>query len=174
MSVLHEICNRHSKWVRMAQKFDYDNAEDLVQEMYLKIHALNPTEVNDYYIYRTIKSIFVDDYKKKKFLILAAIGSFSGFTQSLKNFGVQIDQVLQFPDHHKYTIDDIALIFDIVKKHVLDGVITTQKDWTKLSFLIGKDEKKLMVFVFRIAFEFLTSDEELSFKNILELSNYIG
>ena len=68
MSVLHEICNRHSKWVRMAQKFDYDNAEDLVQEMYLKIHALNPTEVNDYYIYRTIKSIFIDDYKKKKIL----------------------------------------------------------------------------------------------------------
>ena len=50
----------------MAQKFDYDNAEDLVQEMYLKIHNLNPTEVNEVYIYRTIKSIFVDDYKKKK------------------------------------------------------------------------------------------------------------
>lgn len=63
-----EICNRHSKWVRMAQKFDYDNAEDLVQEMYLKIHNLNPTEVNEVYIYRTIKSIFVDDYKKKKIL----------------------------------------------------------------------------------------------------------
>ena len=55
MSVLQEICNRHSKWVRMAQKFDYDNAEDLVHEMYLKIHNLNPTEVNEVYIYRTIK-----------------------------------------------------------------------------------------------------------------------
>ena len=66
MSILHEICKGHSKWVRMAQKFDYDNAEDLVQEMYLKIHNLNPTEVNEVYIYRTIKSIFVDDYKKKK------------------------------------------------------------------------------------------------------------
>ena len=66
MSVLQEICNRHSKWVRMAQKFDYDNAEDLVQEMYLKIHNLNPTEVNEFYIYRTIKSIFLDDYRKKK------------------------------------------------------------------------------------------------------------
>ena len=66
MSILLEICNRHSKWVRMAQKFDYDNAEDLVQEMYLKIHNLNPTEVNEVYIYRTIKSIFLDDYKKKK------------------------------------------------------------------------------------------------------------
>ena len=66
MSILLEICNRHSKWVRMAQKFDYDNAEDLVQEMYLKIHILNPTEVNEAYIYRTIKSIFLDDYRKKK------------------------------------------------------------------------------------------------------------
>ena len=68
MSVLNEICNRHSKWIRMAQKFDYDNAEDLVQEMYLKIYNLNPTEVNEFYIYRTIKSIFIDDYKKKKIL----------------------------------------------------------------------------------------------------------
>ena len=66
MSILQEICRGHSKWVRMAQKFDYDNAEDLIQEMYLKIHNLNPTEVNEVYIYRTIKSIFVDDYKKKK------------------------------------------------------------------------------------------------------------
>ena len=66
MSILLEICNRHSKWIRMAQKFDYDNAEDLVQEMYLKIHNLNPTEVNEVYIYRTIKSIFLDDYRKKK------------------------------------------------------------------------------------------------------------
>jgi DNA-directed RNA polymerase specialized sigma24 family protein len=66
MSILQEICKGHSKWVRMAQKFDYDNAEDLVQEMYLKIYNLNPKEVNEVYIYRTIKSIFVDDYKKKK------------------------------------------------------------------------------------------------------------
>ena len=66
MSILQEICKGHSKWVRMARKFDYENAEDLVQEMYLKIHNLNPTEVNEVYIYRTIKSIFVDDYKRKK------------------------------------------------------------------------------------------------------------
>ena len=43
MSILQEICKGHNKWVRMAQKFDYDNAEDLIQEMYLKIHNLNPT-----------------------------------------------------------------------------------------------------------------------------------
>ena len=68
MNILQEICKGHSKWVRMAQKFDHDNAEDLVQEMYIKLYNLNPTEVNEVYIYRTIKSIFIDDYKKKKIL----------------------------------------------------------------------------------------------------------
>ena len=58
----------------MAKKFDAENADDIVQDMYLKIHALNPTEVNDYYIYRTIKSIFIDEYKKKKILTVPLNG----------------------------------------------------------------------------------------------------
>ncbi len=82
MSILLEICNRHSKWVRMAQKFDYDNAEDLVQEMYLKIYNLNPTEVNEFYIYRTIKSIFIDDYKKKKIISM----KYATHLRNLKKF----------------------------------------------------------------------------------------
>lgn len=68
MSILLEIYKGHDKWLRMAKKFDAENADDIVQDMYLKIHSLNPTEVNDYYIYRTIKSIFIDEYKKKKIL----------------------------------------------------------------------------------------------------------
>ena len=74
MSILLEICNRHSRWVRMAQKFDYDNAEDLVQEMYLKVHALNPKEVNDYFIYKIIKSLFIDNYRKRKILTVPLNG----------------------------------------------------------------------------------------------------
>ncbi|MFH1254841.1 MAG: tetraacyldisaccharide 4'-kinase [bacterium] len=115
------------------------------------------------------QQIQLHDYKNKKFLVLAAVGSFSGFTESLKNFGIQIDQILQFPDHHNYSEEDVSLIFDSVKKHGLSGVITTQKDWTKLSFLMGKDKNKLAVFVFRVTFEFLTKDEELLFKKYLNI-----
>ena len=115
------------------------------------------------------QQVELHDYKNKKFLVLAAIGSFSGFTQSLKNFGIQIDQVLQFPDHHNYSEEDVILIFDTVKKYGLSGVITTQKDWAKLSFLMGKNENKLEVLVFRIKFEFLTKDEEVLFKKYLNI-----
>lgn len=108
-------------------------------------------------------------YKDKNFLVLAAIGSFSGFTESLKKFGVQIGQILQFPDHHNYSDEDVALIFDTVKKYGLSGVVTTQKDWTKLSFLMEKDKNKLEIFIFRITFEFLTRDEENLFRKYLNI-----
>ena len=113
------------------------------------------------------QQVELHDYKDKKFLVLAAIGSFSGFVQSLQNFGIQTDQILQFPDHHNYLDEDVALIFDIVKKHGLSGVITTQKDWSKLSFLMEKYKNELAIFIFRIAFEFLTTDEEILFKKYL-------
>ena len=74
MSILNEIYKENDKWLRMAKRFDSENADDIVQDMYLKINALNPTEVNDYYIYRTIKSIFIDEYKKKKILTVPLNG----------------------------------------------------------------------------------------------------
>lgn len=113
------------------------------------------------------QQIELHDCKDKKFLVLAAIGSFSGFLQSLKKFGIQTDQILQFPDHHNYSFEDVALIFDTVKKYGLNGVITTQKDWSKLSFLMGKN--KLDIFVFRITFEFLIKDEEILFGKYLNI-----
>ncbi len=117
------------------------------------------------------EQVALSDYKNKKFLILAAIGSFNGFVQKVKefgskNFGIQVDQVLEFPDHHNYSVGDVALIFDTVKKHGLSGVITTQKDWSKLSFLIETD-KSFPILIFRITFEFLTVQEDLSFRKTL-------
>lgn len=108
-------------------------------------------------------------YKNKKFLVVAAIGSFSGFTQSLKKSGIQIGHVLQFPDHHNYSLEDISQIDKILKKYNLDGVITTQKDWCKLSFLIKDFRNNSDFFIFRITFEFLTRDEEILFKKYLNI-----
>ena len=74
MSILMEIYKGHEKWVRMAKKFDAKNADDIVQEMYLKVHALNPKEVNDYFIYKIIKSLFIDNYRKRKILTVPLNG----------------------------------------------------------------------------------------------------
>ena len=48
---------------------DKTQADDLVQEMYLKIYEASQRrelKINDFYIYQTMKSIFIDQIRKKR------------------------------------------------------------------------------------------------------------
>ena len=74
MNTLLEIYKGHEKWLRMAKRFDAENADDIVQDMYIKVHCLNPKEVNDFFIYKTIKSLFIDNYRKRKILTVPLNG----------------------------------------------------------------------------------------------------
>jgi tetraacyldisaccharide 4'-kinase len=112
------------------------------------------------------KKVEASYFKNRKFLVVAAIGSFDGFVQSVRNIGIHVDQTLQFPDHHNYSQSDIEQVLHIIKKHDICGVITTQKDWSKLYFLI-KNYNKFPVFISRVEFEFIKKSEYNSFNNIL-------
>ena len=68
--VLEIIHERHEEWVYMVRAFgcNEDTAEDIVQDMYLKMHKIissgknvmyNNEEVNTYYILKTLKSILI-------------------------------------------------------------------------------------------------------------------
>jgi len=66
--VLKKIARKHKDWVRMVKSFGCrpEIAEDIVQEMYLKIHDLLQKgldisyndDINYYYIYRTLKNSY--------------------------------------------------------------------------------------------------------------------
>lgn len=66
MKGLQEIAEFDSKWRSIALKITKNeaHADDIVQEMYLKL-ADKEEEVTDYYITLTLKSIFIDNYRKK-------------------------------------------------------------------------------------------------------------
>ena len=66
MKGLQEIAEFDSKWRNIALRITSNKAQadDIVQEMYLKL-ADKEDEVNDYYITLTLKSIFLDNYRKK-------------------------------------------------------------------------------------------------------------
>lgn len=76
--ILNILAKDHDKWLRIVKSFGLDkNAEDLVQDMYLKIYNLDPkykqtimfndTEVNHYFIFRMLRNMFLDKCKKKKY-----------------------------------------------------------------------------------------------------------
>ena len=70
------IANKHKEWTRIVIPFGCDKkiAEDIVQEMYIKIQLklvkgldiMYGKEINYYYIFKTLKSLFYDLKRKGK------------------------------------------------------------------------------------------------------------
>jgi hypothetical protein len=74
-SVLEIISDRHKEWVYLVECFgcNKETAEDIVQDMYIKMHKIisrgadvmySKTEINSYYVLKTLKSIFIDHTRK--------------------------------------------------------------------------------------------------------------
>lgn len=97
------MARSHSKWVRVARSFGLDvEAEDLVQDMYLKIYdwkgkynktlMFNESEVNYYFVFLVLRNLYLDKCKKEKktirvgenFIKIATIENNLEYEQELK------------------------------------------------------------------------------------------
>ena len=78
------LAKKHKSWVRIVKSFGCNHtlAEDIVQEMYIKIHyrlkddlniMYNENEINYYYVYRTLQTLFYDLKRKEKNITLVNI-----------------------------------------------------------------------------------------------------
>lgn len=74
---IENLYRKHKTWIKIVKSFGCNNAiaEDLVQEMYIKIILkikdgldikYNKDEINYYYIFRTLNSLYIDLKRKKK------------------------------------------------------------------------------------------------------------
>jgi DNA-directed RNA polymerase specialized sigma24 family protein len=73
--MLNKLANKHDLWLRMVINMGCPNsyAEDIVQEMYLKIHHLkvderimyNEEDVNEFYIFVTLRNLYYDSIRIK-------------------------------------------------------------------------------------------------------------
>lgn len=74
--MLNKLAEKHSLWLKMVVNMGCPNsyAEDIVQEMYIKMHHLkvgdrimyNEDEVNEFYIYITLRNMYYDSIRIKK------------------------------------------------------------------------------------------------------------
>ena len=75
MTTLQKIASKHNDWVRIVKSFgcEGDKCEDIVQEMYIKIHTLivkgidisYEDDIKHFYIYRILRSLFIDLCRKE-------------------------------------------------------------------------------------------------------------
>jgi len=124
------IFQKHNTWVDIVSAFGCDRnlAEDIVMEMYIKIQLklevgldiMYENEINYYYIFKTLKSLFLDLMRKKKGIKIVYLDNLqfpdgSGET-SLKEARYKI-----FDKYHCVDMEsdmDIIESYDIVQKEL--------------------------------------------------------
>ena len=85
--MLDKLALDHDKWVRMAQSIcgNRDKANDLTQDMYVKLHN-STQEINEWYVYRTIKSIFIDEIRANKNQTFVEIDNLAVIDETSDNY----------------------------------------------------------------------------------------
>ncbi len=108
-----------------------ENLESLKREV-LKLNSKINIHVGKY------KALNINDFKKNdKYLVFSGIGNHQTFTSMIKKYGLNILKDIEFPDHYKYTQNDIKKIINKAK-NLSCKIITTEKDYLR-SEIINKN-----------------------------------
>jgi DNA-directed RNA polymerase specialized sigma24 family protein len=117
--ILTLIAKKHDTWVEIVQTFGCTKriAEDITQEMYIKIHTglekgilniMYKDEINYYYIFKTLKTLFLDLKRKSKGIEIIDL------EEHISNFGDTYSSLYTYNDVN-YT-DTYKKITDELKK----------------------------------------------------------
>ena len=81
--------------------------------------------------YSSYKPINLDEFKNKKLIALAGIGNPENFFELIKKNDLKIEKKLIFPDHYRFSKDEIQNIINKAKKEKYE-IIMTEKDYFKI------------------------------------------
>ena len=128
MSILEELSKKDKEWRKAAYLICKDKmlADDLVQEMYLRL--MNRTKWNDYFVYITLRNIFLDRLRKQK--------DTGATTLRIKDRGNANDTAVSLEEFHY--LEDRTEVFepDDEEQKVLDAF--DELDWVQKELLLER------------------------------------
>ena len=122
---LRENVNNLKKYKHIFLNGNLENLENIKKDI-LKINS----EINIYigkYIPENIKEFNIKD----RYLAFSGIGNHRTFISMLKSYDLNIVKDIEFPDHYKYSKNDIEKII-LDSKNQGYKIITTEKDFLRL------------------------------------------
>jgi tetraacyldisaccharide 4'-kinase len=75
----------------------------------------------------------LEDLRRRRFFAFSGIGNPAGLQQQLEHLGGSFVGRRWFPDHHDYKDAEIAGVKEAARQAGAETVITTEKDWVKIS-----------------------------------------
>ncbi|MFB0555017.1 MAG: tetraacyldisaccharide 4'-kinase [Phycisphaerae bacterium] len=111
------------------------------------------------------KEISLDYLKGKKIFAFCGIGNPDAFLNTIKTTGCELVGSKFYNDHHHYTNDCLADIYEQAGVLKADLILTTQKDWTKIisdfRFQISDFESSRPFAYIGIEIKFLAGEDKL-------------
>ena len=86
------------------------------------------------FFYTSYEPTNLGKFKNKKLMAIAGIGNPENFFSLLSKYDLNIEKKLIYPDHYKFSKNEILDIIEDAKKNNLQ-IITTEKDFYKLNSL---------------------------------------
>ena len=101
----------------------------LVPEVPIVETKMKPAELWDV---ATGDAVRVGELRKLTALALSSIANPRDFEETVERIGVCLVSRMAFPDHHRYTESDLALVGAAVRAAGADVIVTTEKDAVRL------------------------------------------
>jgi tetraacyldisaccharide 4'-kinase len=118
------------------------NSPEIIDEIKKKVSKIKPDMVFAAAVHKPTyvklikdKQIPLGELKERKIYAFCGIGNPDAFFQTLTDMALNIVGTKVYNDHHIYTNDDIAAIYEDARYKQAEYVVTTHKDWIKTALL---------------------------------------
>ncbi|MDR2439098.1 MAG: tetraacyldisaccharide 4'-kinase [Planctomycetaceae bacterium] len=73
----------------------------------------------------------------KRVLAFCGIGNPNAFRQTLEHCGAKVVELIPFPDHHQFSVNDFNKLQELAKRYGIDSILCTMKDFVKIDPIIS-------------------------------------
>jgi len=136
LKILNQIADDHKTWVKIVKSFgcNKETAEDIVQEMYIKIQRklsegldikYGDNDFNYSYVFRVLRNLFLDLKRKENKVYIVNIETVkeevnidddTDYYKALEKVNVEIEQLFWYDKKVYEIIDDGSSIADLARK----------------------------------------------------------
>lgn len=114
-----------------------DSLDTVERVMEFEERAKAPLVVLAADTWRVRRNIYIEEAPKRP-LAFCGIARPQQFFTQLQELGIELADTVLFPDHHRYTENDVARLLRLKSSSHADGLITTEKDAVNLGSLAGR------------------------------------
>jgi tetraacyldisaccharide 4'-kinase len=134
-----------------------------------RVRALNPSSAFASAVHQPIglidaatgERLPVSHLSGKRVLALSSVGDPRGFENTLIGLHGGLLAHRAFPDHHAYQPHEWQALLESAKRIRADALVTTEKDWVRLSFVAGTSAPQLPVWLLQVRLSLRSGEEEL-------------